>query len=190
MININTTKGYWRQTIQLQRHIHTQSTSVVTVVYGDVVVSKAILYFYHVFGYHYFTSNSTAGKGVCLRMWIMEKIGGQWPSLAPTNSILQPSEQVRFATSLLAPLYSSAHIKARNNLSAPRLPGWSKEAPVKGSKARQGHKNRNHRGESLESTVGERLQRHRHRDQTNTPAHNSRSISSNFAPLIPEYSSA
>lgn len=39
------------------------------------------------------TRKSTAGKGVCLRMWIIENIAGQWPSLAPTKSILTVKER-------------------------------------------------------------------------------------------------
>lgn len=54
------------------------------------------------------TIKRTAGRGVCLRMWIMEKMGGQCPSLAPTNSIL-PRQKPRSLFRLVR-----GHVKMTN----------------------------------------------------------------------------
>lgn len=72
------------------------------------------------------TSSSTAGKGVRRRMWIMEKMGGQWPSLAPTNSILQqrapPVSKPRPQTGAVMTTVSSGYLgdPKKPPFSAPR----------------------------------------------------------------------
>lgn len=51
------------------------------------------------------TINMTAGRGVCLRMWIMEKRGGHCPSLEATNRVLGKDRE---------PYASASRIQTRN----------------------------------------------------------------------------
>ena len=51
------------------------------------------------------TINMTAGSGVCLRMWIMEKRGGHCPSLEATNRVLGKDRE---------PYALASHIQTRN----------------------------------------------------------------------------
>lgn len=53
------------------------------------------------------TINMTAGSGVCLRMWIMEKSGGHCPSLEATNRVLGKDRE---------PYVLAFHIHIRNEM--------------------------------------------------------------------------
>lgn len=80
----------------------------------------------------------------------MEKMGGQWPSLAPTNSILQHKSPD--SPSRTTPSASEEMLSSRT------VPGCPKEAPIQCPEAGQGHQKGDQGRQALQGAVGKRLQ--------------------------------
>lgn len=69
----------------------------------------------------WFTKTMTAGRGVCLRTWIMERISGRWPSRDATKNILVGNKCGQTLNVLITVTRQSSSWKSHNTAALLRL---------------------------------------------------------------------